>query len=303
MNTKHPDTDRLNDYLQQPEARDHAELRLHLAQCADCRSQLELLNSLHQQYPLPQPPIDERQQQQVADYIDSPEADSAQAQRIKNNPALLKAALHYASHRAAMDEELKPEFQQPSLPAAPSAIAALRAGLLSILQYRSPLWLNASLGVAMLLVISLLILPLMPSLQQATGNGLQIAQYRDNPLIQFRPRQALPGIGFFSKTEEENRPYGELRISFPQPHIIRLQWPAVKNAKIYSLRLQKITQGKKITLADIRTELNRADIKLDTENLNHRYEWTLTGTTSNNKQFIARGGFVINQLSSGLSPL
>jgi len=290
MNTKHPETSDLNEYLQQPQAEEFSALRLHLAGCADCRTQIDTLESLHSHYPsLQSETIDSAQQQEVEDFIDGSANDYANLQKIKTNPAALKAALHYASHSAAMNEEIKPDIQQQKI----SIVDSLKFLLTHIFEYRSPMWLTASVSAVLVLALSVFVFPEMNS----ADKSLQIVQYQDNPQIQFRPEQALPGIGFFSKTEEESHSYDGLNVVYARPDKIRLSWAPVDRAKLYKLRLQMIAQGKKNTLAEISTELNQAEIKLNATDINHRYEWRLSGITHDGKTFMTSGGFVINDPS------
>lgn len=287
MNTEHPETSDLNDYLQQPQAAEFGALRLHLAGCADCRTQIDALTSLHNHYSsLQSETIDSAQQQQVEDFIDGPADDNAALQNIKNNSAVLKAALHYASHATAMNEEIKPVVQQQKI----SIVDNLKPLLDHLFEYRSPMWLTASVSAVLVMALSVFVFPEINS----ADKNMQIVQYQDNPQIQFRPEHALPGIGFFSKTEEQSHPYGSLRVVYTRPDVIRISWPPVDRAKLYKLRLQMIAQGKKSTLVEISTELNQAEIKLNAADMDHRYEWTLSGITRDEKAFMTSGGFVIN---------
>jgi len=299
MNTEHPETDDLNEYLQQPQAEEFTALRLHLAGCAECRTQLGVLSSLQQHYPSLQiTPVDAAQQQMIEDLVHS-EVDAPVLQKIKNNPAELKAALHYVSHMAAMSEVIQPEAQlqsdfsltgqQQKAPVANS----LKSLLSRLFEYQSPVWIPASVSAALVLALVVMIVPLADKSDETLPHR-EIVQYQDNPLIHFRSQDALPGIGFFSKAEQQSRPYDGLNVNYIQRDVVRLSWPAVENVKQYKLRLQVVAQGRKNTLAEVDTALNQAEIKLNVLDINHRYEWTLSGLTGDGKTFITTGGFVIN---------
>ena len=299
MNTKHPESEDLNDYLQQPQAQQFSALRLHLASCGECRTQLEVLSSLRQNYPLLQTvSIDEIQQQEIEDVVngagDVSTDNNSALEKIKNNSATLKAALHFASHSAAMSEVIQSEAQQHAdQPQKISVESGLKSLLTRLFEYQSPVWIPASISAALVMALAVLIIPLVDSPDKVLADQ-SIVQYQDNPQIHFRSQDALPGIGFFSRAEEESQPYDGLRVSYIRPGIISLTWPKVDNAKQYKLRLQVIAQGKKNTLAEISTELNQTEIKLNVADINHRYEWTLSGSTRDGKTFITTGGFVID---------
>jgi len=294
MNTEHPETDDLNDYLLQPQRAAFSGVRLHLAGCAECRLQLAALSSLQRYYPsLQTASIDDALQQEIADYIDGSVSGEVALQNIKQDPAALKAALHYASHSAAMNEPARQEKAQSQKT---SFARSLVSSLARLFEYRSSVWLSASVSAALVMVLAVLVFPALDSDRSLMDKTVQIVPYQDNPQIHFRPERALPGIGFFSSTEARRQPYGVFQVAYQSAAgSLQLIWPPVDNAQQYTLRLQMISQGRKNTVAQISTELNQAEIKLDTTDMNHRYEWTLSGITHDGKNFITSGGFVISE--------
>ncbi len=287
MNIKHPEPEDLNDYLQQPQAEKFSALRLHLAGCVDCRNQLEVISSLQQHYSvIKNDSIDDAEYLQIGDFFDN--GNDVALQKIKNNPAALKAALHYASHSAAMSDHIKPEVQPKKKI---SAVKRIKTFLTDLFEYQSPVWISSAASIAFVLGV-IILLPLTDKIGDVYSSK-SIVQYQDNPQIHFRSQDALPGIGFFSKAEEKTLPFSDMRVKYFQPNVIQFSWPKVKNAKYYKLRLQVIAQGKKNTLDEISTELNKVEIKLNAASINHRYVWTLSGLTHNGKTFLTSGGFVI----------
>ncbi|HEY9034672.1 MAG TPA: hypothetical protein VIN71_12090, partial [Pseudomonadales bacterium] len=115
----HPDFELLQRYSRHADAPEFDPLRLHLAGCSECRAQLDAMAVLARHYPwLPQQACDEQLGEQLDDYLAGrlpPQQMAAAQQAIHDHPAALKAALHQASHRAAMKQAVvdSPLAQQP----------------------------------------------------------------------------------------------------------------------------------------------------------------------------------------------
>lgn len=293
QNTEHPDHDLLRRYILQADAAQFDELRLHLASCPECRSQVDAMMALQQQYPwLENPACDEQQQQLIADYVDGL-LDSEAVDRVQRlldeNPAAMKSALHYASHRAAMQQAglATPSSAEPFAERQGMG-AALRGRFSNWLALRPPVWMSVPITVmAVLLVVMILdVLPFQDT-------GYEIVSYQDNPVIQFRSREPLPGIGFFNRADMAQAEYDDLNILIPQLGEVTLHWQPVEGAISYTMRLQVFHQGEKITLGEISTADTRARFVFDELYMGSRFEWVLSGHTRDDKTFQADGGFVI----------
>lgn len=292
----HPDFEILQRYSRQADAPEFDQLRLHLAACSECRAQLDAMTALAQYYPwLPQAACEEQQQQRLEDYVAGrlPEQQmAATRQAIHDDPAALKAALHQASHRAAMQQTVADSPLAPARPRPASAVfPGMRQRLRDWFGMRAPLWLSVP---ATALVVAVLAVGVQ-TMRSADDNGYTIVNYQDNPVIQFRGKQPLPGIGFFNRADSGVAAYGELSVSMQHAGRISLRWPPVANALSYRMRLQVFQQGEKRTIGEVVTDHNTAQFSIDDSANASRYEWVLTGQTRDEKTFLASGGFVIDK--------
>ena len=300
MNTEtHPDTDNLRAYLANIDAPGFSDVRLHLAQCQACRDEVAALTAVDRFYPELEHATNDAVQQLICDFVDDKLAPQARAEaeaQIHNDDSALKAALHYASHAAAMSAvlgERDAELAQQNNPASEQTTGA--SGVINTLgrwlDLRAPLWAvvpATAFAVAMLAV----------SLQTfISGNhsSYQVASYQDNPVMQFRKNEDLPGIGFFSKADRSTTAYNNVQVSVLDATRIRIDWPQVANALQYTMRLQMFNQNQKLPLGEISTKLPTATFTTAELNSGRRYEWILSGKTQDDKTFYASGGFVINK--------
>lgn len=294
--TQHPSFELLQDYIREADSAQFAELRLHLSGCAECRAQVDAMNALQQYYPwLENPAVDEQLQQQLVDYMEQrlPEDQHSQVQgMLKENPAAMKAALHYASHRAAMQQSVPvSSLNDVGQHAGISLLGRLRAYLADWLDLRAPVWMMAPATAALVLVA---IIMLQPGIDDENAR-FDIVAYQDNPLIQFRGNESLPGIGFFNRADNASAVYDQVSVSLPKPGKVAIQWPEVANAVEYKMRLQAFYQGEKHSLGEVITTQNRAIFDVENVPVNSRYEWILSGQTARQKTFYTSGGFVISK--------
>lgn len=304
----HPELATLKSYLNNSAAAEFGGLRLHLAQCPECRAQLEGLMMVQQISQLSSSDISEmdalteQQHQQITDYIDGRLSNAEHQQQqafIHSNPSAMKAALHYASHKSAMDKAaLKSEAAPAENPVMgnnrlqPNVLQKLK----ELLSFQAPLWLTLPATAALVALISFNLFD-QPAPEQSLYT---IASYQDNAVIQFRSKDHLPGIGFFAKSAQLSEAYDRLKISVSEDKHFVMQWPPVPGAIKYTLRLQMFDYGNKIIIGEVTTEKNSAVISAQHENIYHRYEWVLSGETSDNRVFLANGGFVINHSEKGV---
>jgi len=293
----HPNLALLKNYLNNSKAVEFNSLRLHLAQCSQCRTLVDGLAGLESicQQPLDDA-LNEQQHLQISDYIHGRlnTTENQQIHELINSDAsAMKAALHYASHKSSIERAV--DLNNPSSTSSMQATLIYNK-LKSLLSFKSPVWLSVPVTAAFIALLSFNLLNQSPPDQPP----YTIASYQDNPIIQFRSKESLPGIGFFNQSDQTSKNYNGLQVSVSNDNQLTLRWPPVSNAAKYTLRLQIFEKGNKIVLADIRTEKNFANISINLETIYHRYEWELSGETHDNRVFMANGGFVINDSNKGI---
>lgn len=316
MNTDtHPDTDDIQAFLHNSESPEHAALKLHLAGCPACREEAEVLSALANHHaclddiPGNADKLSEEQHQLITDYIDGKlQADECVAVKalINDNKYAMKSALHYSSHRMAMDNSLQTHADtakqrtSSDTQQSPSILSEIFSHLSQWLDIRTPVWFTVP---ATALTVAVVIFSIQSfDLQHTPDANSQyvVATYQDNPVIQFRSSDILPGIGFFSKANNLSKEYNGVlvRVKNDDNGIsgkIKLQWPRIKNAIEYSMRLQVFNQGQKITIGEVTSRAANATFDIDKISNNKRYEWVLTGKTSDEKTFYSTGGFVVSE--------
>lgn len=134
----------------------------------------------------PSAPIFDLLQHRISD----PQASNLREQ-IKQDPKLLRQALHYASHHAAMRRSVA-----TPLPATPadSIWRKMKQNIGNWLQYQTPVWQVVPVAAVLIAVITVL------SIQQQKPQQNQLARlinFEDTPTIQFIAQNAQPGIDFF----------------------------------------------------------------------------------------------------------
>jgi hypothetical protein len=291
MNTNtHPDIELFNEYLDQTDSVEFNDLRMHLASCGECRSELEALTVLrNHHHELGSAENDEVDQQNIMDYIDGHlsgkqliEAEKS----IENSAAALKSALHYATHSASMDEALQ---VNKAVVDESGKFVGLFSKLAGLLQFNAPIWVSVPITAV---IVSAFIVSLQTGLY-LNENELQVTAYQDDAMMQFKKSHSLPGMGFFSKTHQYTKAYNNMGIKLDENRL-DFNWPVVEGAVSYNLRVQYYAQGQSIEIDTISTIVPHAQINIKLSDINHRYEWVLSGTTSDEMNFSAQGGFVIN---------
>jgi len=292
----HPNLDLLKNYLNNSKAAEFNSLRLHLAQCSQCRTLVDGLTGLKSICQQPKnDTLNEQQHQQISDYIHH-RLDTVEAQQIKelinSDTSAMKAALHYASHKSSVERTM--DLNKASSTSSMQA-ALIFNKLKSLLSFKSPIWISVPVTIAFIALLSFNLFNLSPPEQPP----YTIANYQDNPIIQFRSKESLPGIGFFKQSDQLSKNYNGLQVSVSDDNHLTLRWPPVSNATKYTLHLHIFEKGNKIVLADITTKNSFANISLNLQTIFHRYEWELSGETHDDRVFIANGGFVINDSNKG----
>lgn len=295
MNTDmHPQTDTLKAYLRDIESPEFATLRLHLAQCEDCRNEVNTLSALQQFYPtLPASDANDTPQA-IHDYVDdrlSPEARDDVAAQLAKDPATLKAALHYALHSAAMNAELGAAHSPRETAERESGASSWWRQFAQLFELRTPLWMTLPATAAVAAVLAFGV----QHFSEQPGGEYVVAAFRDNPVMEFSDNHTQPGIGFFSRAGQSSSAYDNVRIRMTDAGRLTIEWPKVDRALSYTLRLQVFRQKQKITVDEVTTTMPHASFNVDPADTGRRFEWVLSGTTQQHKTFYTTGGFVINK--------
>ena len=284
----HPEDQLIQDYLNTPDSNIYAALRLHLASCGYCRQRTEVTARLREQgHWLESEPAeaDPRVTDLLAGNLDSEQARQLQ-QELKQDPASLRAALHYASHAQAMSEITAPDQAKVSL------WSMVTARIRDWLNFQAPLWQMAPVVAVVMTVTVLVINQYYPAGQNGKS---QIVVFQDNPTLQFASQETQPGIGFFSQQGANARPFGGMSIELLEGNRLRLSWPEIPLATDYNLKIQVFRDGETRVLARQTLSSTSAELVIDEPLTQHRYEWVLSGDTGDTRSFQTNGGFVITR--------
>jgi len=296
-NIKHPEPEKLIEYVESAQGETDRRVALHLACCNECRVHVSNLMRLQQQVQsLSQSTtatngkvLDVEEEKAIVENKLSQE----QLQRIKSDKQRLKAALFLASQVNA-SSSLKPQTAKPSAskndPAANlnNATPSLWNTWALKLRQSFSQWeyaaLAASLTIAVIFGVNLV---------QMTGQT-NIVAYSDNPVVvykQIKPNN--PGMGFFSGAVNVSKAYSGVTIHASAKNQLSLNWPKVEGAENYLLQLYHINKGGNELVFEKRT-LNTALLVNNISLQAHtRYEWKLSGNTTDQRRFSASGGFVL----------
>jgi hypothetical protein len=290
---QHPDDEQLQAYLQEPAADRFIEVSLHLASCVDCRQQLESLQNFRSIYRyIEGETLTEELQQRVDEFTQQSLTDSdyaAARDEIRNNPGMLKSALYSLS----MPQQEPTQCVENSV----SSTTEHKHGVLSMLRE----WFNWStpvrIGFAAAAVITVSISILLNSsvVKDGANVSMTIASYQDKQSMRFIPRQKVPGVGFFSAANNYAKPYNNLQFTLAADNRLLMQWPPVAKATQYQVTLYRYSEGNKQLVKKVTTGETHAMVQLPLESIHKRFEWTLSGSTSEQVAFITSGGFVISQ--------
>ena len=305
--SEHPDTETLAAYSDAPGNNEFRQLRQHLAQCPQCRKTVEkysmLIDKLQKFVPEFIHPIsttlNEQDVLEVAQYIEG-ELDEDQAKNIANkiqqHKNLMKAALHYSLHSAAMFNEIKADFVhsaglKPGNKQAgySNAVIAPKEKLQNIWQnfwrWQPPVWLTVP-------VTAVLVIAVMVNLPAQQAN--LVAVYQDEPIMYFqKTTQIIPGIGFFNAARESEIKYGQVLASTDKQGRVTMLWPPVKNAEKYTVRIYKIENNEKIIAGQQETIATVTIFTNFKPDVRRNYFWEISGKTTDGQLFHTDGGFVI----------
>lgn len=291
--TEHPDSIALATFAEQPDSQ-HA-VREHILHCAACRAKVDTLHSLQHQLGVLLPELAPAHRAvvntaDIAAYVDDrieAASRSALAKQIKDDPASLKSALHYATHSAAMQQVLDSTHHYSTTS---HTTNELWPKLKRWLTGPTPAWSMAA-AASLLLGINLLV---SNHNQQESSEKLQIASYQDDAKLYF-PGDSAPGIGFFHNAQpQQAEKFSGMEFNLNTPNTLTVHWPEVENATYYTFNLRLISAGITQTLAD--TQVGAPELQITFEpQPGKRYEWQLSGQTQDGKFFQTQGGFVLHK--------
>lgn len=301
--SEHPDAETLVAYSGAPENNEFRQLRQHLSQCQQCRKTVAeysmLVNKLQEFVPAFNTAIEEQDVLEVAQYIDGELDDPQQnnfGKKIRQDKNLMKAALHYSLHSAAMSDEIgadvtssaaaKPGTKQAGY--ASSAITSkekLQNIWLNFWRWQPSVWVSAP-------VTAILVIAVMVNLPAQQSN--LVAVYQDEPILYFqKTTQIIPGIGFFNAARESEIEYGQVLASTGKQGRVTMQWPPVKNAEKYTVRISKIENNEKIIVGQRETIATAVIFPNFKPDVRHNYFWEISGKTTDGQFFRTEGGFVV----------
>ncbi len=289
MSDAHPGLEQLAAYVEAPAAEEHSALRCHLAACSQCRKQADYLGNLSVSLAAVLPPAEPSSLSEatVADFVDGrlpPQRQCELAAQLAEDDATLKAALHYASHAEAMRAHLNAPSPGPVLsePSRPSPWRRLLA-------WRPPAWLSIPVTAAAAFVVALLVVP-----PQAGPPAPLVVSYQDQPQLILQPAaDELPGVGFFHAAQGRALPFAGLRAHYAAASGLSLDWSPVAMAKGYHLSLSLVTAQGSRPVAEIDSQQPRAHFPALVLEPARRYQWMLSGQTTDDMAFHASGGLVV----------
>jgi len=301
--SEHPDAETLAAYSGAPENNEFRQLRQHLSQCQQCRKTVAeysmLVNKLQEFVPAFSAALEEQDALEVAQYIDGELDDPQQnnfGKKIRQDKNLMKAALHYSLHSAAMSDEIrtgatsssvtKPVNKQAGYA---SSVITSKEKLQNIWQnfwrWQPPVWVSAS-------VTAILVIAVMVNLPAQQSN--LVAVYQDEPILHFqKTTQIIPGIGFFNAARESEIEYGQVLASADKQGRVTMQWPPVQNAEKYLVRISKIENNEKIIVGQRETIATVVIFPNFKPEARHNYFWEISGKTTDGQFFRTEGGFVV----------
>ena len=291
----HPETDQLVAYSEQPESVQHQTVGLHLAVCEQCRKDLQALSSLRQHAGWISADMTESSDEMHGDVSDllhdrlSGQAVAGLRDRIKQNPVLLREALHHARHHVAMQHRVRAaEISQKSY----SMLQHVKDLIVRFFQIETPVWKLMPLAVVLVAIVSVFSSLLNP---QQNLQVAKLVRFDDQPAIQFVAQESQPGIGFFANAKQTSIAFDGVSVQMKNDREIVFSWPEIKGAINYRLKLQVFRNGATVVLGRITGDKPEGIIKLAEPPGQHRYEWVITGDTIDKRSFQTTGGFVVMQ--------
>ena len=298
MNHQHLSIDAISDYLAEPTATEFDALRRHLISCSECREQASLVSRLRdKETPLAcNQSLTEDDELHIADYLEgrmSANQDEEIAKRLASDKQAQKAALHYATSRAAMRRVLGDSIGSAAVAERQQGDSmGLVTAVTRFFNWRPLAWISAPAVAALTLLVAVIVYP---AQQNSVSAGLLVATYQDHAVVTFNQQNAAqPGIGFFSAAKKTEQPFAKMDVTVTNDHALLMRWSPIVNSENYRLKLFVINDNQRSPVGEVTSETPAAVLEGFIPRPGSRYEWALSGQTSDGFLFSTKGGFVFN---------
>lgn len=294
-NKKHPGDDVLLHYVNRSDSDESAMVALHLRECARCNQRLgDVLALADVVAAAERADGDEHlNRQQVASYISLSLADPQRTswqEHVRNCPSCMRAVLAARAERAQL---VTSDVQVSASPASVELSGARQ--FVSMSEKRDwwqrtlPVWawLPTSLAAAVVFAWTLNLL---------TRNGEQpivVASFQDEAVVTYSSNQLNGSLGFFAGADRETKNFGGLSMRFERDGAASLMWPAVDDAKSYTVKIIEHVDGADRTIFAATTSSASSVARGLSLQSGKHYRWELSGETANARQFHAAGGFAL----------
>lgn len=307
----HPFDADLAEYLEHPTDETGAHIRLHLASCPMCRRSADALDTLQstltalRDTSLPLRGSGHLTDPIIADYILAGENNTVRQtwQRHVSECGPCREAVLLARARERKQQRANPiRDAAKSVAAVPiaeeaapitSAFAApptKPAAMLTPPRWRRYAGIPLASAAGFLLAVALL--PRLPALFPSPGHH-QLAIYRDDPGLHFSDEEQPQGLGFFTGATVRSEPYAGVHFDAKRNGDVTAQWSPVAKATEYRFRIFGLNDSTPVAVFDVRTGGTSVAVPSAALQPGKRYEWQVSGTTTEGTHFSTSGGFVV----------
>lgn len=319
MNTmadRHPDSVDLIAFLEAPQSDKFRHISIHLVHCNTCRTEVMTLqatidNLRHSPVMAVEKPAGKHpDEMMIADYVEK-RLPQDRYQEIEQHVLgcnfCKKSALYYSMERSE-SQRIDASGEEPK--GLRMDITGVKKDrkmrpfewLRGLFSWQMPVWTGVPATVLATAILFLIFTHIekkevvMVSPPQAVEKEVMtVFPYQDKSQIIFKSSKGdVPGIGFFGAAREKSEPFSGLSFEMEDTDNLKVKWPEVKGARFYEIRVYSPNRGNRKMIGKAGTS-GKAEVLLHVSGLKpgKRYEWELSGTTSNGNRFLAEGGFVV----------
>ncbi len=265
QSTQHLNEEELSAFVANPSSNDFAALRLHIANCPDCREKTQKLQN---------------SQNIVKAFVET----------ISTQPASdLKARLHATTHELAMSKLAVPVEPQASNPKTQKKKAPW---LSNILQAKIHWFALPATAMASVLAAWILLAPPSAIISGESNNQSQLVSFQDTQGLIFQ-KQPQPGLGFFHQSDQQVQPYSGFEIKLnPDKGTVAIKWPKINGVTRYQISLQEVSNNVSTELTSTQTEGTMWQAEQSLLSPGTLYRLHLSGRTDSELSFHYSGGFV-----------
>ena len=307
---QHPLDADLAEYLEHPTDEASAHIRLHLASCPMCRRSADALDTLEsalialRDTSRPVRGSGHLTDQGIAEYILAEENDPVRqtwqshvAECGSCREAVLLARARERKHQrttpnhAVQDHVAAfPNTNTTAEITAPIAAAPkVPAARVTPPRWRRNARIPLAAAAGFLLAVALL--PRLPALFPPPA--LQLAAYRDDPGLHFGDEEQPQGLGFFTGATVRSEPYAGVHFDTKRNGDVTAQWSPIAKATEYRFRIFGLNDSTPVAVLDVRTGGTSVAVPSAALQPGKRYEWQVSGTTTEGSHFSTSGGFVV----------